>query len=313
MRAVPIACIVAISCVVAIAQSSTPPPPQSARQALIEMFLGKGAEDFSRHLPNDARKALLHKGETPQTSVALRIANIGREVTGQPGRVETFEVGPDILISDDPVTHEKVEIAVEHDSLFGEEDEIELSVHVYKDGQPQALPVVPSLTFRLKQEEEVWRLTEVVASAHIPLTDPDYLQGLRKEQDRTNEVGVRARITMIAEAETRYAADHKETGYTCSLTALFPPPISGEEQAAYAAGFAGDEANAYHLTLAGCQGTPVSKYQLLAIPMDPDSEMDVFCIDESGTLKSIPQDGKSSCFSSGKVVTGASATNLIFE
>lgn len=81
----------------------------------------------------------------------------------------------------------------------------------------------------------------------------------------------------------------------------------------YVAGFGGDEANAYHLTLAGCQGTPVSKYQHMAIPIDPDSEMDVFCIDESGTIKSISRDAKSSCFSSGKVVTDAPVSSAIAE
>ena len=43
---------------------------------------------------------------------------------------------------------------VEHDNLAGEEDEIELSVHDYKDGQPQFLPVVPRLIFSFKQEAE---------------------------------------------------------------------------------------------------------------------------------------------------------------
>ena len=76
---------------------------------------------------------------------------------------------------------------VEHDSLLGEDDEIELSVHYYKDGQLQPLPVVPDLTFTLKQEKEIWRLTEVTAAAHVPLTDPDYLKGLRKQQNEANE------------------------------------------------------------------------------------------------------------------------------
>src|SRR5258708_4322202 len=37
------------------AQTPAPPPPQSARQALIEMFVGKGPDDFVKHLPEDAR------------------------------------------------------------------------------------------------------------------------------------------------------------------------------------------------------------------------------------------------------------------
>ena len=46
----------------------TPPPPQSARQALIEMFMGKGSDDFAKHLPEAARQTLIRKGETPEGS-----------------------------------------------------------------------------------------------------------------------------------------------------------------------------------------------------------------------------------------------------
>lgn len=37
------------------AQAATP-TPQSARQALIEMFVGKGANDFAKHLPEATRQ-----------------------------------------------------------------------------------------------------------------------------------------------------------------------------------------------------------------------------------------------------------------
>ena len=47
--------------------TTTPPPPQSARQALLEMLMGKGENDFTRHLPEDARQALIRKGETPDS------------------------------------------------------------------------------------------------------------------------------------------------------------------------------------------------------------------------------------------------------
>ena len=48
--------------------------------------------------------------------------------------------------------HERLEVAVEGDSLMGEQDEIELSVHDYKkDGQEQAIPVVLRLIFTLTQ------------------------------------------------------------------------------------------------------------------------------------------------------------------
>src|SRR5882724_1354458 len=75
------------------AQTATPPPPQSARQALLEMLFGKGENDFKKHLPEDARQTLIRKGETPETSTILRISTIGRQVMSEGKHVETFETG----------------------------------------------------------------------------------------------------------------------------------------------------------------------------------------------------------------------------
>ncbi len=120
-----------------LAQEATqqPKPPQSARQALIEMFVGKGADDFSKHLPDEARRMLLRKGDSPENSTVLKIAMAGRDAVAQGGKIETFDAGPNILISEDPNGHEKFEVTVEHDSVLGEENEIELSVRLYKDGE----------------------------------------------------------------------------------------------------------------------------------------------------------------------------------
>src|SRR5690242_7184308 len=84
------------------AQTSATPatPSQSARQALIEMFMGKGSDDFSKHLPEEARQVLIHKGETPETSVVLRISTIGRQMVAQGEHVESFDVGPNLLVSE---------------------------------------------------------------------------------------------------------------------------------------------------------------------------------------------------------------------
>src|ERR1043166_3814753 len=60
------------------AQTVTPPPPQSARQALLEMLFGKGENDFQKHLPEDARKTLIRTGETPETSTILRVSTFGQ-------------------------------------------------------------------------------------------------------------------------------------------------------------------------------------------------------------------------------------------
>lgn len=282
------------------AQNPPPPPPQSARQALIEMFRGKGENDFAKHLPEAARAVLVHKGESPETSILLRVSGVVRGLTMQGESVETFDAGPNILTTENAGSHERVEIAVEHDSLSGEEDEIELSVHPYKNGEPETLPVIPRLTFTLKQEKDIWRVTEVTLSAHVPLEDPDYLKGLRKQQDEMNEAAAQGRVNMIAQAETNYAANHTDKGYVCPLESLYP---NAEGEPNMIGGASKNESNGYRFELSGCSGKPATRYRLTAVPLDPDSEMKAFCLDQSGTLKSIAAADKSKCFSQGKVVT----------
>jgi len=160
----------------------------------------------------------------------------------------------------------------------------------------------------LKQEKDIWKLTEVTAAAHMPLTDPDYLKGLRKEQDEANESAARMRVGFISQAETRYLTQHPETGYTCNLSSLFAQPSETGENADYSVPpFANQESNGYRFTLANCNGTPASKYQITAVPVDTESEAKTFCADESGTLKSVAGGKPTSCFSRGQVVSGGAS------
>jgi hypothetical protein len=296
------------------ATPATPPPPQSARQALLEMFLGKGENDFTKHLPDDARHALIHKDETPETNMILRISMIGREITSQGEHVETFETGPTILGIDITQNNrrEKIEVNVEHDSLMGEDDEIELSVHYYKNGELQSLPVIPRLTFTFRQEEEVWRLIEVTAAAHMPLTDPDYLKGLRKQQDEDNEAQAKMRLSIIAGAEGSYTARHPDLGYSCSLSSLFaqdPGEAPGQGTVPSDPGQGSADWNGYGFALTGCDGSPASKYRVTAVPNDPDAGLKTFCVDESQTMKFVVGGKASGCFSHGKPVSPDSGTD----
>jgi hypothetical protein len=288
----------------------TQPPPQTARQALIEMFLGKGDDAFEKHLPEVAHRALIRKGDSPANSTVQRIAMIGRQITQQGFHVETFDEGSMLLVSEQNDRRERVEVMVEHDSFMGEEEELEVSVHNYRNGEPEFLPVVPRLIFSMKQEKEVWRLNEVTVALHAPLTDPDYLKGLRKEQDEANESMASGRVGMIASAEARYAAAHPEHGYTCNLAELFgkeEPSEGGSDAAdqapaAYDLSLAGNEFAGYRLALSGCNGSPASKYQITAAPIESDSEMKIFCADQSGYLRFTIGGKPSACFSQGQAV-----------
>ncbi len=271
------------------------PPPQTARQALIEMFRGKDPEAFAKHLPEVARQALTRKSDTPETSVVQKISTIGQQMTAG-GKVETFDVGPTLLVlQTEGSEKEKTELIVEHDNFTGENDEIELSIHIYRNGEPTFLPAIPRLIFTMTQEKEVWRLSELTLAAHVPLTDPDYLKGLRRKEDESRENLASARVNVIASAELDYASKHPDRGYTCTLGELLkgdglapsgpdqPPTLP--EVARNDPGLAAEESNGYHFALAGCNGSPALKFQVTATPVETDSEMKAFCSDESGQVR----------------------------
>ncbi len=305
-----------VSSTVVQAQTSPPtppqPPPQSARQALIEMFIGKGDNDFTKHLPEDARHTLIRKGESPETNMILRISSIGRQLAGQGEQFETFDTGSTLLVSEQNDHREKIEVNVERDSLMGEDDEIELSVQYYKDGQLQSLPVIPRLIFTFRQEKEVWRLIEVVAAAHVPLTDSDYLKGLRKQQDEANEAQAKMRLTLIAGAEAGYIARHPDQGYTCSMPTLFArdqAATPGEDNVPFDPGQGTNDWNGYSFALTDCDGNPPTKFRVTAVPSDSDAGLKTFCNDQSGTIKFVTGEKVSSCFTRGKPVNSDAGTD----
>jgi hypothetical protein len=139
----------------------------------------------------------------------------------------------------------------------------------------------------------------VTVAAHVPLEDPGYLKGLRKQQDELNESAAQGRVNMIAQAETNYAATHRDSGYFCTFQEL--TQNTEGQMNAYSAPV-NEESNGYRFSLTGCTGKPATKFRLKAVPVDADAEIKAFCVDESGALKSIRAADSSKCFTQGETV-----------
>ena len=149
--------------------------PQTARQALIEMFFSKTPGTLVKHLPMATRTALEKAGALETLQQYSALAN---QLQGPGQNVKTFESGPLLLAAEDPKTGQKVEFTVENDLLRGDQDDIQLSFRIYKNGEVQLIPFMPQLTVSMKQESEIWTLNEISVTIRLSLTDPDFLKAI---------------------------------------------------------------------------------------------------------------------------------------
>jgi hypothetical protein len=279
-----------------------PPAPQSARQALLEMFLGQGPAHLKKDLPEITKKAFAKIESGANPSFLTEVEGIGMQARAAGGNLQTMEAGPVLLVSDQPQTQEKFEVTVERDDLIGDEDEIDLSFQRSRNGKPEALPFLPRLTFIMKMESGVWRLNEASFLARMPLADPDFLKDLvgqiEEKQQRTNEFTATFSIRAIVAAETGYHTKHP--GYTCSLSELAAVSSEGggeRRRMPIDPDLAKGTKQGYVFALPGCDAL---HYKIAAEPATPSTGHRAFCADESGVLKFSKNGKASTCLSSGQ-------------
>jgi type IV pilus assembly protein PilA len=262
-------------------------PPQTARQALIEMLNSKTPGAFEKHLPNATRKALLH-GDPSHSQLLQGFSAFSGGLAANGKHIQTFESGSTFVSMEENDGRRKLEVAIERDDLLGDTDEIEVSIRSYKNGLLEPLPVVPRLTFSMKQESEVWKLNEITLALRVPLGDDEYLKGLLKSQNDASESSAAGSLRTLNTAEISYAASFPERGFTCQLSELGGFSLGREPQPEHALliddTLASGKKSGYVFSIRGCDARPGSKYQATAVPSDPESGMKAFCSDESGVL-----------------------------
>ncbi len=306
------------------------PAPQTARQALLEMFFSKTPGTFEKHLPQATRAALRKAGSGSSASMLTGFSAITSQLSARGQQLQTFEAGPTLVLVEDPTTHGKFEITVERDDLRGDEDEIELSFHGSKDGETQTAGANFRFTLTMKQELGTWRLNGVSVTVGVSLTDPAFLKAITTNprpattsagisevpsggqstltamsaMTAANESAAAGGVRSLNTAEVSYAATYPAHGFTCILSDLGGMGSGGgptEHQAMLIdPRLAYGRKNGYVFVLSGCDGTPASKYSISAAPADPGSGTRAFCSDESGVIR-FSADGKAdSCLNSGK-------------
>jgi len=302
------------------------PMPQTARQALVEMFFGKATGNFEKHLP-EATLAAIHKAQPGSAGSMFSLFSMLSAQAHSTGHIESFEAGATLFTTEDPQTHSKLEAIVERDDLNGETDEIELSFRAYKDGQLQNAGLDPRLVFYLRPENKTWRLHDLKFSIGISLTDPNFLKlldtpikapvtntaatqmqsapavnfgSLRTNNESTTAASVRT----INTAQITYAAAYPTHGFTCTLSDLGGMGGGGGADEHHALllepRLSNGRKNGYIFKLSNCNGTPATTYSVTAVPADVNTGTRAYCSDQSGVVR-YSQDGNAdSCLRTGQ-------------
>jgi type IV pilus assembly protein PilA len=294
---------------------------QTARQGLLEMFFSKTPGTFAKHLPTATRAALEKAGAMASLQqYSLLVSQL--QTQGQ--NVQTFETGSVLLTAEDPKTGVKADITVENDALRGDQDDIELAFHMYKNGQEQPTPFRSQFTFSMKQEGQVWTLNEISVTIHVPLADPGFLKVITEKmtpqagasgssgaftprpevsvQPAGSDAMVLAAMRTIITAEVTYASAYPTVGFTCSLSSLdgFGGGEPNEHQAMLInSGLASGKKYGFVFTLSGCGGTPAASFHLTAAPNGNSYGRKAFCVDQSGVIRSSSDGSPATCLASG--------------
>jgi TonB family protein len=300
-------------------QPSQGAPPQTARQALIEMLFGRAPDHLEKHLPEVTREAFKNIEGSGGQNVLAAFSELAKQSNNDKDKFETFDAGPVLLTAKDLPggSYDKVDITVERDDLIGDEDQIEVAVRVSRAGKEETLPFIPRATFSMKTESDIWRLNEIGFAVRLPLADPAFLKSMLERQRTQNEQVAQWSMRSVVSAEKSYQS--AQGSFACSLSALGSSgkePGAGRRTYLYDPQLASGKKNGYVFAISGCDP---SHYQLVAEPAVPDSGQRAFCSDESGTLRTSTDGKASTCLSSGEVVEqqpaftvpGKTATNGI--
>jgi hypothetical protein len=295
--------------------------PQTARQALIEMFFSKTPGTFAKHLPMATRAALEKAGAL---ATLQQYSALASQLQTQGQNLQTFESGPLLLAGEDPKTGQKIEITVQNDALRGDQDDIQLSFRVYKNGEVQLTPFMPQITFSMKRETQLWTLNEIAVTIHLPLADPDFLKAITEKikpqtattstftprsessaQATGSDTQVLAAMRTIVTAEVTYFTTFPAIGYTCSLSDLdgFGGGTPNEHQAMLInSGLASGKRFGFVFTLSGCGGAPATSFHLTAAPNGNTIGRKAFCADQAGVIRSADDGNPATCLARGVAV-----------
>ena len=291
-------------------------PPQTPRQALIEMING-GQEGAMKHLTVEMQKSLQGDGKNNSSIGQLAAFDQMRAASSD---FQVFETGQVLLSTNDPKTNEKFEVHVDSDDLSGDTDNMDISFHQFRDGVEQDIPYATMLSrfsIGMKRQANIWRLNDISINIKVPLGDPKLLEKFGSgmgtgmfgakiggvsasgKPEKPRDMAPREAIMMVAFAESTFAHKHPEIGFTCTLADLAQSnPFNLDPLI-----FSGEPYHGYKFSLSGCQDKPSGSFHLVAEPVSPTGKAKAFCTDATNNIRSSDDGLGASCLASGKLAT----------
>jgi hypothetical protein len=295
-------------------QPVAPPKPETARQALIEIVT-KGGDALQKHLTVEVQDILKSSGKA--NFLALGWV---RAMTPE-GGLQSFETGDVLFTYNESAQHTKYEVHVESDDLAGTDDSMQLSIHAFRDGKEldDELGIMSSrFTVSMKLQQNIWRLDKISVGADFPIGDPKFfgktflpastgeLSGLSavaggvytaKAQEAPPAMSPEQTVRMLAFAESMFARQHPETGFTCSLSDLAESSkLMRVDQQVMTGTY-----NGYRFALSGCEGKPAGSFQVFAEPALATPGAKAFCTDATQNLRTDDNGRGVVCLASGKM------------
>jgi len=313
LRATFLAALAFLASAALCAQQAQAPPPQTPRQALIEMISG-GQEGAMKHLTVEMQKSLQGDGKS---NAAAQLAAFD-QIKAASADLQVFETGQVLLSANDPKSNEKFEVHVDSDDLSGGTDNMDISFHQFRDGVEQDVPYAAMLsrfTVGMKRQANVWRLNEISINIKVPVGDPKLLEkfgngmpgmiggkigaGADGKPDKPRDMAPREAIQMLGMTESMFARTHPEIGFTCTLADLAKPNLLNLDPRI----FSGEPYHGYKFSLSGCQDKPSGSFHLVAEPVSPAAGAKAFCTDATNNVRSSADGLGSSCITSGKLAS----------
>ena len=307
---------------IAAAQQKAGDPEQSPRKAILEMF--SGSEDaFKKHLTLEVQEKIkeLLKNSSPGGVDPMQSLTLAKAAAGD--NLESFDAGPILFSYNNPQQHERLEIRIDSEDLQRDQDEMQVSLHAFRSGLEEDLPLGLRLVLAWKLQQNVWRLNAVTVSARVAVGDPrvfdksswippaiapmvakaDSPAATPVAMNDPAKMPAARAVRLFALAENIYAKKHPETGFTCFISELVGVGKGlddGEPYTFMDPEFANGVYNGYKFSLSGCAGNPVRSFHVIAEPVSGNGR--AYCSDTTRDLHASDDGIGAHCLMSGKIV-----------